>query len=844
MHSQRMRIVVLFCLLIGLGYASDQDDVLAYKGEFLSNLTIPVGGIGTGNILLGGRGQFEAVEIMNRPNRQKRPAFTFFSIYTKTASGKETAKILERELLPPFEDVSSDYMNGVPRFQEVVCHVPYPFVQYSFMDDDISISVQLESFNPLIPLNADDSSLPLAVFNWKLFNPTDEQVEVSISFNFRNPMKSPNRVNAVYHSDSFNGIRMSCADDKDINQQGEILFGSTEKVSSVQTQWFKGSWQDHAQKFWDDFSTDGMIKEVTKTDTIKRSNGVASVLIHFKLDPKESKLIPYYLMWYFPNRVYELSETLGEKEAVDKPFKNYYGTKFDSVKDVLEYYLKEKARLYKLSKSFSDLMINGTYPSCIKEAAISQLSSLKTQLLNRDENGYTHGFEGVVYKDWCCPGTCTHVYNYQQTIASLFPSIERGMREVEYLFNTNETGAQYFRAIYPLGDYNFGGIAADGQMGTLIRVYREWKYSGDTEWLKSLWPKIKLAMNYAWSKENQYQWDPEKTGLISGRQHNTYDIDFYGINPMTSILYVGALKACAEMADHLNDKGAAKLYSKMYKKGVKQCEKKLWNGEYFYQPDLEKLEAANYKYQYGEGVLSDMLLGQYLADVSGLGDLVHSDKIESSLKSIFKYNFLHEVREQHNTQRVYASNDESGLALCSWPLGNKPALPFVYAYEIWTGVEYQAAASMIYHDQVEDGLDIVQAVQFRHDGYKRNPFAHNESGWHYARAMASWALIPAICGYQWDGVEKGMVFDPKVNQNQFKTFWATGTAWGALEIEKSKVNLSIQYGKLKLNTFSLQSVNQLKLENNQIKNKSLKNTVKFIDPQILNQGDQLVFLIQ
>lgn len=845
MHSQRMWIVVLFCLLIGLGYSSGQNDqILTYEGKFLSNLTIPVGGIGTGNILLGGRGQFEAIEIMNRPNRQKRPAFTFFSIYTKKASGKETAKVLERELLPPFEDVSSDYMNGVPRFREVKCHVPYPFVQYSFRDSEIPVSVQLESYNPLIPLNADDSSIPIAVFNWQLVNPTDEEVEVSISFNFRNPMKSPDRVNTVYSSESFNGIRMSCSDDTDINQQGEILFGSTEKVTSIQTQWFKGAWQDHAQKFWDDFSEDGMIKEITKTDTIKRSNGVASVLIHFKLDPNESKTIPYYLMWYFPKRVYELPEAFGQEEAAGKPFNNYYGIRFGSVDDVLSYYLDNEDRLYQKSKIFSDLMLSGSYPDCIKEAAISQMSSLKTPLLNRVDQGYTHGFEGVIFEDWCCPGTCTHVYNYEQTIASLFPSIERGMREVEYLYNTDETGNQHFRAIYPLGDYKFGGTAADGQMGTLIRVYREWKYSGDTEWLISLWPKIKLAMNFAWSKENQYQWDPKQTGLIAGRQHNTYDIDFYGINPMTSILYLGALKACAEMADHLDDKAAAKLYIKMYNKGVKQCERKLWNGEYFYQPDLEKLEAENYKYQYGEGCLSDQLLGQYLADVSGLGDLIDSQKIESSLKSIFKYNFLKEVRNQHNTQRVYASNDESGLALCSWPFGNKPALPFVYAYEIWTGVEYQAAASMLYHDQVEDGIDIVQAVQFRHDGYKRNPFAHNESGWHYARAMASWALIPAISGYHWDGVKNRMVFDPKINPDHFKTFWSTGTAWGVLEIEKNEVKLTVLYGKLELNSFTLESVQKLVIDDRQIKSKTIKNNVKFAGTQILEEGNHLKFLIE
>ncbi len=850
-HAIDFYFLVLLVFISGLNNIYAQTYNLTYTGKYLSNLRIPFGGIGTGNILLGGRGQFEAIEIMNRPNREQRPSYTFFSIYIKKSTGENTAKILERELLPPYNDVSSRYLNGLPRFREVECFVPYPFVYHTFQDKEIPVEIQLESYNPLIPLDADDSGIPIVIFNWLLINPTNDTMEISISFNFRNPIENLKKVNEIYTSPKFKGIRMYSFENSNINQEGEIIVGTTETRVSLQTHWYKGTWQDHAQRFWDDFTDDGKISDVFEADTVKNTDGIASVLVSKKLDPKEQSKIPFYLSWYFPMRTYELSETFGIQEAANKQFKNYYATLYESAEDALTHFLDKESKLYSDSKTFSNLIMNSTHPGYVREAVLSQLSSIKTQLLNRMADGKTHGFEGVVHTRWCCPGTCTHVYNYEQTIAALFPSIERSMRNVEFLHNTKDNGFQSFRAVFPLGDYFFdGSAAADGQMGSIVRVYREWKYSGDIIWLKKLWTRVKSALEFAWSTDNNYQWDMNRNGLLTGWQHNTYDIDFYDINPMTSCLYLAALKAGTEMAESVEDFESADLYSEIYQRGVKNFQELMWNGEYFFQPNLKKNESdlGNLKYQFGDGCLSDQLLGQYLAEISGLGKILDSDKIRSALKAICKYNFLPEVRVQQNTQRVYASNDEAGLALCSWPRGNRPDLPFVYAYEIWTGIEYQVAATMIFNDLVAEGLEIVKAVQDRHDGYKRNPFEHNESGWHYARAMSSWALILALSGFEYDGINKSMIFEPKINQENFKTFWSAGSAWGGLEISEDAVTLSVEYGCLEFKKFGIKTIANMKSQINRKVNDWKNNEenpylIEFEKPIILNKHEKLEFSI-
>src|SRR5690606_23458812 len=122
------------------------------------------------------------------------------------------------------------------------------------------------------------------------------------------------------------------------------------------------------------------------------------------------------------------------------------------------------------------------------------------------------------------------------------------------------------------------------------------------------------------------------------------------------------------------------------------------------------------KYQYGDGCLADQLLGQYIAQNAGLGYIVDPGKTKVALKAIYDNNFIKQMRHYDNLQRVYAVNEEAGVVLCAWPRDNQPLLPFVYAQEIWSGVEFALAASMIRAGMVAEGLEIVKAVQDRHDG--------------------------------------------------------------------------------------------------------------------------------
>ena len=130
----------------------------------------------------------------------------------------------------------------------------------------------------------------------------------------------------------------------------------------------------------------------------------------------------------------------------------------------------------------------------------------------------------------------------------LFPALERSLRHTEFCESQNKEGHQNFQcklAHYNLPTHDFHA-AADGQLGGIMKVYREWRISGDNEWLKKMYPMVKTSMDYCIST-----WDPRHKGVIEEPHHNTYDIEFWGPDGMHTSFYIGALNAISAMGKFL-----------------------------------------------------------------------------------------------------------------------------------------------------------------------------------------------------------------------------------------------------------------------------------------------------
>jgi hypothetical protein len=263
-------------------------------------------------------------------------------------------------------------------------------------------------------------------------------------------------------------------------------------------------------------------------------------------------------------------------------------------------------------------------------------------------------------------------------------------------------------------------------------------------------------------------------------------------------------------------------YQELYEKGRNYLETQLYNGEYFFQdieyknlnaPDpstalsfggdyspeaREILKKEGPKYQYGNGCLSDGILGAWIGSMCGLDSFIDPLKIKSHLLAVHKYNLKKNLIDHANPQRPdFALGKEGGLLLCTWPKGGKLSLPFVYSDEVWTGIEYQVASHLILTGSVQAGLEIVRTCRERYDGRIRNPFNEYECGHWYARAMSSYGLLHALTGLRYDAVDKILYLDSRIGD--FTCFISTATGFGTVGISKGKPSLKVFYGNIPLN---------------------------------------------
>lgn len=805
----------------------DKGEIRSYK-EDAKIAAFLLGGIGTGNVSLGSRGEFRDWEIFNWPGKGTFLPFSFFSIWAKPEDGEPVTKILESKVQPPFNK-SHGFVNGelagLPRFEKSKMQGKQPFVTVDFEDRDIPVKVQLEAFTPLIPLNADDSGIPGVVLRYKVKNPTTKVIDVSVVGSLANVVgfdgydvfanvKLVDEVKNEYKQDgNVEGLYYSAVNLKsDHFKYGSMALMTTNDNIISRPTWLHGQWTDNAQDFWEDFKEDGKLdteREITGAGCdllshydfsfLNLKEKIGSLGSHQSIKPGEEFTFEFIISWHFPNRPKGWIEFDADIENYRQgnfdSIKNYYATKFEDAWTAGKYIADHMERLEKGSRDFEDALFNSTMPAYVIDAVAANVSSLKSHCCFRIEDGNFLGWEGIRDYVGCGQGNVNHVWNYAQTVAFLFPELEQTMRRVEFNMETDERGEMPFRARQVLGQDKWDMLpACDGQLGSIVRLYREWKISGDSEFLKEIWDKAALALDYAMT-----EWDTDNDSVLDGKMHVTYDIEFYGPNAMTNSIYYAALKAGAEMAEYMGDKTRAETYEKAFLEGSSRMDELLWNGEYYTQ-QLEDVNA--YRYQYGEGCLSDQLLGQFMAHVAGIGYVLPKEHVKAALKSIYEYNFKDRLDEVESVQRTYVLNDESGLTLCSWPNGSRPRFPFAYCDEVWTGVEYQVAVNMIYEGLLDEGLSIVKSVRDRYDGYKRNPWSEIEAGHHYIRAMASWGLINALSGYECDMVEGTMRFEPKINQQHFKSFWINGKAWGTYEqtidpkTGKKTTDIQVLYGSL------------------------------------------------
>lgn len=860
--EKRSRFALIVALLLACAACqAATTERIVYRGAALGDCAMPVGGVGGGHVSICGDGAVRQWNIFNVNSEGCVVPDSFFAVWAK-ADGKEPAARL----------LQQTPIGKLPAMQAAEFVGEYPIAEVRFQDDGLPVEVSLRAFSPFIPTNAKDSAIPCAIFEITVRNKTGANVQVSLLGTLQNAVGYPGQstitgvfnkyyganVNALISGPSMRGALLANPSLKtDSRQPGTMAIAALERGAIVTPQW------DNATALWQEFSRTGTAGSTAIGPSQDGRTWNAAVTVPMTLGPMQKKTVTYLWAWSFPNRrVYWRGED--RNTVVGNMYTNWFA---DAGKTV-EYVATNYARLAGDTLKFKDTFYRTTLPYYMLDRISAQSSTLVSVVCMWLKDGTFAAFEGAA----CCPMNCTHVWNYEQQMAHLFPELDRNMRNVDFGVQQQDNGGVRHRTRIPLDAVRDSMVFADGQLGTILKAYREYRQSGDREWLNRHWPKIKRAMQYVLD-----DWDHDKDGVLVCWQWNTYDAAMIGPNTFIGTLYLCALRACEEMAKVEGDAEFAARMRSVFDTGSKRLDAVCWNGEYYQQiEDKAGADAAAAQHKwllddwptatgeekhnlpYGKGCHADQLLGQWWAYQLDLGYLLPKERVVSCLDAIMKHNWVENFAKVKQTPRAFAGEGDPGLYNCTWPNGGKPKQEMLYSFEVWTGIEYEVAPLMIREGRFDEACRIVKAVSDRYNGRERhpihrNPWAEVECGNHYARAMSAWGILLAAQGYNYCGPQGHLEFNPVVSPENHASFFTTADGWGLFTQRRSgraqENTLSLEYGTLTLNTLALHLPDnmpsaQVKLDKrfgafSQTSDGKGKVTVEFEKPVALKAGEKI-----
>ena len=821
-------------------------EAFTFRGEALRAVALPLGGIGTGSVAMAGDGGLRQWQIVNNVNHDAHVPDSFFAIWAGSRSEiRSDAVVLQSDALydetafQPAPSVSDHLvpdgsrrlLSDLPGVDSLEITAQYPIVEVAYESQAVLARVHLEAFSPFIPLNSKDSGLPVVLFSFTITNPRDHSLLISLMAVQQNVVGWDGKTDIDgARNHGYGGNLNTLTDQKrmailnmgstrleaDHPANGQLALAVLKHSGDETSSMLNG---ESGRQVWGHFRTH--FGRLPTSGAYLANSGASAVgqtwngalAVHFELAPGTSRTVTYVLAWYFPNHYVNWDQTrLGVSDRKSRFWLgNQYNNWFTSAQSVVEYVRDNHTRLVEQTRLFRDRFFDSTLPWQLLASVAGPLSTIRTPTCLWNEDGRFHGFEGcrgasTFYggMEGCCPMNCTHVWNYEMAMSKLFPDLERTMRRTDLMDQMSPSGYIPHRTTLPLylprpRVETLGGEhlpAVDGELGTVLKTYREVRHGASREWFDEMWPRVRKLMQYVMDA-----YDTEHDGVIRGEQPCTYDISLFGPNTFIGTLYLAALRAAEEMARLQTEHHLAQQYRGRFELGTQNYDDLCWNGEYYVQAvDLQQ----HPENQFGDGCHVDQLLGQWWANALGLGYVLPEGHVKAAIRNVFQFNRRDGFPRAKQRPRVFMDERDRGLYICTWPHGERPGTPTRYSDEVWSGLEYPLASMLLAEGQIEPALTILRDIRDRHDGSRRSPWNEVECGDHYVRPMSSWTLLEAASGYEYDASLGSLRFAPSIGPEDFRTFFITGAAWGTFSQDEDTAYVSVDYGSLELRELCLQ----------------------------------------
>jgi len=780
----------------------------SYRGAERRAVSLPLGGIATGSVGFGGRGQLRDWELENHPAKGSLASGTFLACRWVAEGLGPEAFVLEGDMFP--DELEGPLgarapLAGLRRFQHCLFETAYPYGRAVLEDPGAPIRAAVEAWSAFVPGDEDASGLPVAVLTVNLQSLHPGPLDATVMFSVEDLVGHRLRVPGLSAGASqptvdfrqgpgLSGVLFGDSGmDRSDEEWGTLAAAVVGEGAFPAAHWSYGKWNQGLTKMWASLVSDGVPAEGDFEPEVGEAP-CTSIGARRHLSPLGQASVTFLIGWHFPNRRGWKFVGPGPKGGPTEDLVgNYYCTQADDAWDALERFLPRLGELEGRTRLFLETFCASDLSPVVKEAALFNLSTLGTQTFFRTADGNPFGWEGCLDDAGSCFGSCTHVWNYELATPYVFPALARKMREVEFCHATSPEGAMSFRVSLPLAKAReWPWVAADGQFGCVVKALREWRHSGDDAFLRRIWPACKKSLEFAWLPGS---WDADQDGVAEGSLHNTMDVEYFGPTGIIQSWYLAALGAAAEMATAIGDASFASRCSELQARGAAWTEGHLFNGSYYAQdvrppasfedlrpevrhPRMGAQDLSDPEFQVAGGCLVDQLAGDVAARFAGLRSPFDPEHVATALDSIHRFNHVGRLGSWTNFMRTFGANEDEGHVMLAYPNGLPPH-PMPYWSEVMTGFEYTYALGLALTGRASFAEEVVGMVRRRYDGYRRNPYDEAECGHHYARAMASWGLVHALAGIDYDGRDKTLRLRAEGPEGRW--FWAVDGAWGYLD---------------------------------------------------------------
>lgn len=830
-----------------------------YTPESQPAVAFPLGGIGTGNVSIGTDGGLRQWQITNNVNHLGDAPGSFFALRVcQIEPPLDTIRVLQsnaaaeprpERLAPLVNDHvipqwQRELVGEIGGFAETRMTATYPIAHVAFRDPSLPIAVDLTAFTPLHPHDPDRSGIPAAIFEFTLRNEGEQTLHGWLGASLQNLVGADGIVNpdGVHHPGyGGNTIRVergpwttligeNLSLEHDYPHAGQVALASANPLSHVFPQWT----DPHQFIQFLGARTPGVTQPLVPGDQRPDPQGDApsgraqasapgstwcgGLADFWELAPGESTTLRYAIAWYFPNRYVNYNQFGPANPAWGSSkfwLGNHYATRYATVRDILTELRTGLDSHREATTRWAEIFETSTLRAPLGEFFAAQAIPLRSPTCFRTADGEFFGFEGAAgastgshgaRSGGSCPLNCTHVWNYEHALAYLFPEQERSMRRTEFEVMQAPDGSIPHRVIAPtyLAQLWEGRIygpeqpALDGMLGTILKTYREVRAGWALDEALSFWPHLQRLMRHI-----ERRWVTNGDGTLRGIQPSTHDIDLAGVNPFMGTLWLAALRAYEQLALLADDAPEAERAASLFSRAQASYEEIMWTGEYYRQA-LD--EGDPREFQWGDGCLADQLIGQWWADELGLGPVLDPERVRTALASIVRHNLRRGFHVLDHPFRVYADGDDTGLLMATWPHGGRPETPTRYADEVWSGVEYQVAASCVRAGLQDEAAAIIDGALGRHDGTRRNPFNEIECGDYYARGMSGWTILRAMTGWDYDALTHELRIAPArehFTSDEIRFPFVTGEAWGEVVIIANEVSIHVAGGTFELDALWL-----------------------------------------